>query len=156
MSETTTSIQQLAAEAYDCFTTSTRDNGDVYFVLKDGSPEWVKDLVYAAHGGDFLPDDYRYRWTYGALEFIQDSDDPENDQAEFSDLAVDIYTGDRLAWLASNLNRPGYVDEAVNEFGYDGKEGIIGAIGIGQYAEASEVYGLVLKALEDVSAGVDC
>ena len=142
-------IQDLAREASEWFETRQRDNGDTFFTLKDGRPDWVQDLVHAAHGEDFLPDDYRYRWTYGALEFIADADgDPLDDVGEFADLAVDTYTSERFAWLASNLQRAGYVDEAVEELGRpDG--GIVEMIGLGQYAEASEVYGLVCRALDE-------
>lgn len=150
----TTTIQDLASEAQGWFTTKQRDNGGEFFTLKDGAPEWVKDLVHKAHG-EFLPDDYRYRWTLGALEFIADSEgDPMDDAAEFADLAVDTYTGDRLAWLASNLQRPGYCDQVVQDFGSMPDPGdIVSLIGCGQYVEAEEVYGLVLSFLnESVSA----
>lgn len=150
---TSTSIQDLAKEAGEFFTTKAREDGAEYFTLKDGAPEWVKDLIHKAHG-EFLPDDYRYRWAYGAMEFIADSDgDPMDDAAEFADLAVDTYTGDRLAWLSSNLQRPGYCDQVVQDYGSMPDPGdIISLIGCGQYVEAEEVYGLVLQALESVSA----
>jgi len=145
-----TTIQEKAQEAAQWFESASRENGDSFIRTKDGTPEWVTELIHAAHHGftDFLPDDYRYQWTFEALEFIAESDDPEDGQSEFADNAVSVYTPARLQWLASNLQRPGYCDEAANEFGYDGKEGIVGLIGIGQYAEASEVYGLALQALE--------
>ncbi len=52
---------------------------------------------------------------------------------------------DRLAWLASDSSRAGYCDEAAAEFGQSGD--IVDMIALGQYAEAEEVYGLVLQAL---------
>lgn len=155
----TTSIKEFAAEAYACFESAVRDDDEpdtTYFVrLKDGSPEWVRDLVHAAHGDDFLPDDYRYKWTMEACEFIADADDPEDAGSDFADLAVNVYTSDRLQWLASNLQRPGYCDEAMREYGsteVGAFSGIVDLIGLGQYAEAYEVYGLVLRALEDHAA----
>ena len=151
---TTTNIQDRAGDAAEWFETKRRGDSEEYFTtLKDGAPEWVRELVYAAHHGwsDFLPDDYRYKWAAEACEHICEADDPD-DSAEFADQAVDVYTHERLKWLASNLNRPAYCDEAASEFGYAGD--IIAAIGLGQYMEASEVYGLVLDALRD-SAGVE-
>lgn len=60
-------VQQLAAEAYGCFETAERQDGETFWRLKDGSPEWVTDLVLNAHG-DFLPDDWRYACIGAALE----------------------------------------------------------------------------------------
>lgn len=163
MDATQTEIQRLAKVAAQSFEVATRDNGDEFYHITDGSPEWVTDLVHAAHGSDFLPDDYRYKWAADACEWIAESDDPD-DVGEFADSAVDVYTGRRLAWLASNLNRPSYCDDAVadmggysdGEYGRGGGErlGIIDMIGLGQYAEASEVYGLVLSFLEDSVAAL--
>ncbi len=148
---TTTDIRSLAKIAAQSFETRTRDNGDEFYTITDGSPEWVRDLVYAAHG-DFLPDDYRYKLASDACEWIADSDDPYETGSEFADEAVDVYTGRRLAWLASNLNRPGYCDEAAATFGAESPSSfsIIDLIGFGQYQEASEVYGLVLNFLQNL------
>jgi hypothetical protein len=143
--ETTISTQARKAAAW--FTTTTRGD-ETITVLKDDAPEWVSDLVFAAHGSDFLPDDWRYEKIGEALDFIADSDDPEDGYGEFADGAVDVYTHDRLAWLSSNLNRPAYCDEAVEELGSESSD-IIERIGLGQYYEANEIYGLVLRALEE-------
>jgi hypothetical protein len=146
-----TSTQDRAREAAEWFEVAERVEGDEdsrYIRTKDGCPEWVTQLVYSAHG-DFLPDDWRYNVIQDALEAIAESDDPEDAAGEFADSAVDVYTHARLKWLASNLNRAAYCDEAAQEFGAEGSPDIISMIGLGQYYEASEVYGLVLRALED-------
>jgi hypothetical protein len=141
-------IQDRAREAARWFETATRESGDEFLRLRDGRPEWVQDLVFAAHGaGEFMPDDYRYRLTREALEWIADEEsDPSDTASEFADQAVDVYTGARLQWLASNLLRPGYCDYAREEFGAEGD--IVALIGMGQFMEASEVYHEVLSALE--------
>ena len=144
----TTTVQDKAAEALTWFEVARRDENDpesTFVRTKEGTPEWVTQLVYAH--GDFLPDDWRYRKIMDALEFIADSDDPEDNSGEFADTAVDIYTSDRLAWLASNLNRIGYTDEAVSEFGAGEPMDIVTMIGWGQYAESEEIYQAVLAAL---------
>jgi hypothetical protein len=153
MAATATTIQDRAREASEWFETATRESGDEFLRLRDGRPEWVQDLVFAAHGaGEFMPDDYRYRYTFEALEAIAESDDPEDGAHEFADEAVDVYTGARLGWLASNLRRPSYCDTARDEFGEQlGHSDIVGIIGMGQYVEALEVYGEVLRALDDYS-----
>jgi hypothetical protein len=143
--------QARAQAAYECFESARRPEGESFTRVKDGSPEWVTDLVREAHG-DFLPDDWRYGCIQSALEFIADTDEPDDGAAEFADGYVDVYNGARVAWLDSSIHRGGYCDEALHEFGpVDGDRGVFGLLGLGQYMEASEVYGLVLQALADVA-----
>jgi len=147
--ETMTNIQDKATEALTWFESARRDENDpesAFTRTKDGAPEWVTDLVRDAHG-EFLPDDWRYDKIRDALEFIAESDDPE-DSAEFADQAVDVYTSDRLAWLSSNLRRASYVDDARENLG--ATNSIIDDIGLGQYQEAGEIYGSVLNSLESL------
>jgi hypothetical protein len=155
MSIMTTEIQDKAREAYDWFEIAKRDEADPessFVRLKDGAPEWITQLVYDAHG-NFLPDDWRYDKIQDALEFIMDVEYPDDGNSEFADGAVDIYTADRIKWLGSNLNRVGYCDEAAEEFGWGWSPGnvdnggIVELIGLGQYAEAEEIYASVLNSL---------
>lgn len=138
-------ITELAAEAAEWFET----RGGREF-LKEGRPEWVYELVREAHG-DFFPDDWRYACTAAALEAIRDADASELDDAgaSFADDQVDTYTAGRFEWLSSHLQRAGYVDEAVDELGAPNPDGIVERIALGQYAEALEVFGLVLAELRD-------
>jgi hypothetical protein len=139
-------IAQLASEAYGAFTTIERD-GQTIVTLKDDRPEWVYDLAYDAHG-EFAPDDWRYKSIRRALGAIGDDepDNPEDYAHEWADGNVDTYTGARLAWLASNLNRPGYCDEAMEELGGAGQD-IVAVIGLGQYMESLEIYASVVESL---------
>ena len=66
---TTGATQARAQEAYDCFETAARPDGETFTRVRDGSPGWVGELVREAHG-DFLPDDWRYGCIQSALEFI--------------------------------------------------------------------------------------
>ena len=147
--ETLTPLQQKAADALACFTTDHREVDDCDFTtLKDDAPEWVRALVRKAHG-DFLPDDWRYSIIRSAIGYIYEMDDPNDCDAWAEETAVDTYTSDRLAWLASNINRPAYCDQAREEYGEPWRtdQGLIGLIGMGQYVEALEIYSLVLEAL---------
>ena len=152
----TMTLNEKASEAYGWFETAARDNGNSFVRLKDGAPEWVTELVHRAHG-DFLPDDWRYSTIRNAVGWIADESDPD-EPGEFADSEVDVYTGARLAWFGSNLNRAGYVDEALEEFGArevsDSSE-LIELIGLGQYFEASEVFRLVVEALRDALEDAD-
>lgn len=142
-------VQKVAEEAAEWFERALRDENDsesAYVRTKDGAPEWVTDMVYDAHG-ELLPDDWRYECIRAAVVEIGETGD--DDAHSFADSYVDIYTRDRLRWLASSLSRVGYCDTASDELGVDPREGIVSLIGAGQYLEASEVYGAVWAALEN-------
>jgi hypothetical protein len=150
------SVQSLAAEAYACFevarratgdtATGPREDGERYWRCKDGTPDWVRDLVHAAHGG-MSPDDWRYAAIGTALESLADGMDPEEGH-DFADGYVDVYNHERLNWLASHSYRPGYVDDACEQFGTADGARIMDRIGLGQYFEACEVFSSVVRSLE--------
>lgn len=146
-----TTFADLASEAYDWFERKTRDNGDVFYSLKDGRPDWVHDLVMDAHG-DFMPDDWRYDAIHSILGQIHDySLNDENDasesQTEICDGLVDTYNSARSDWLGSHLHRGGYVDDAVENFGHS-DQGVYGDIGLGQFQELEEIYAYVVGSLQ--------
>jgi hypothetical protein len=143
MSDTLT-IDDLSTEACGWFERAERPDGESFTRLKDGAPEWITDLVHDAHG-DFLPDDWRNDCIRAALGSINDG---ENDPHEFADGHADVYNDRLYAWLSSNVTRASYVDEAVEEFGYPSDRGISGAIAMGQYMEALEVFESVVRSLE--------
>jgi hypothetical protein len=144
-------IQDKAREAYQSMETATRGDGTgrlgTYIRVKDDAPEWVRELAHTAHG-DMMPDDWRYDAIHSALSHIADSDDPEDDAAEFAD-STDIYNSDLIAWVGTG-GRSSYVDEAAEEFGP--VDDFYNSLQRGQYMELSEIYGLVLRALEEVEA----
>ena len=144
----TDAIKRLASEARGAMETRTREDGTSYVTAKDEGPGWVLDLAHEAHGG-MLPDDWRWSCIRAALAHIADSDDPEDEAGEFADGMVDTYTAGRLRWLASHLDRPGYVDQAADEHGAPDPDDLMGRIGMGQYVEAREVYDLVWRFLSD-------
>lgn len=152
-------FHELAGEAYGCFERKQRprrglDTSDPesYATLKDGSPDWLQDLVRSAHG-DFLPDDWRYEAIHSIIGGISDSgadDRREYEERSHEDLdgIVDTYNGERTAWLASNLQRGAYCDEGVEELGGDNLD-IFERIGLGQYMEAQEIMASVLDSLTE-------
>lgn len=146
----TRTIEELAGEAAGWFDTAERADGKRFVRTRDGAPEWVADIVREAHG-DFLPDDWRYQVIWDAVAHIEEFGDDEDIAFQFADSHVDVYTSDRLAWLASNLNRASYCDEAQEEGLVTQDADIIARIGLGQYMEASEVFGLVLSFLQRMS-----
>jgi hypothetical protein len=143
---TITSVQDLASEASGWFERATRPSGESFTRMKDDAPEWIGEMVHAAHG-DMLPDDWRYACIRAAVDHIADTSEADADAChEFADSYVDVYTSALTDWLDSHVNRPGYCDEAAEEYGGE-PDGINQRIMLGQYAEASEVFYAVSEAL---------
>lgn len=150
------SLSTIAQEAYDCFEYrehSEAAGGGRHAHVKEGSPEWVTDLVRTAHG-DMMPDNWRYDAVHSALEAIADADaEDESDlqgsdlDHEFCDAQVDVYTSARHEWLSSNLTRSSYCDDAVDEGLASPDTDLTDRIGLGQYMEAREVLTSVVRSL---------
>lgn len=150
-------VQELANDAYGWFETAYRRMaGDEvsYVRTREGAPEWVRDLCLEAHG-EMLPDDWRYVRIRSALACLLETNDPEDAAHEWADAECDIYTGQLGAWLMSNALRFNYVDNAVcdHEYDFGGRmgEGITGALQLGQYDEAREIYDAVWRFLQDLA-----
>lgn len=147
-------LTETARALADAFEIKTRDNGETFYCLKDGRPDWMQDALHAVHdGGDMMPNDWSYRLAHDmaqhiaeALEYdaAQDLDDIVNEGA---DSIVPDYTGQRLAWLSSHLSRLAFVEEAVCNAGGELPEdgGLARAIGWGMAQEAQ----LIGRALAD-------
>jgi hypothetical protein len=152
MTEQTQTLDSLASEGYRWFEQATRPNGgESYTRLKDGHPDWLKELVYAAHGnGEFLPDDWRYEVIQDALERLSDAEGEDLDDLahEFAD-DVDVYTGELNAWLSSDLRRQGYCDAAAEDGLVAADASLVQRIMAGQYTERLEVFAAVREALEE-------
>jgi hypothetical protein len=142
---TYTTIQDAAAALFAAFVSAKRDNGDTFYKLADGSPEWMTDAVHAAHG-DMMPDDWRYACIRGLCSSIADSSDPEDERGEIVDGEVDVYNAALVAWLGSNLWRGAYCDDAMQELG--APSSVWDLLRQGQYQEADETFGLLVAALE--------
>lgn len=136
-------IQELAAYANTFFERKQRpEDEDHYYVVADYRPTWVKEMAHAANG-EMLPDDYRYQYVVDTLTALENGDNPDE-----PDLQADDYKTERTRWLASNLLRLSYVDEAVAELGGSSGE-IIEDIALGQIFEKREVWGVVVNALQE-------
>lgn len=150
-------VQELASEAASWFErarratgdteTGPREDGEQFTRCREGRPEWIAEMVQDVHG-EMFPDDWKYACIWAALDAISESSDPDDYRAEFADDYVDVYTRQLMEWLESHSSRIGYCDEAAEEFGAISDDGIVKRMQLGQYAEAEEVYGLVLRAIE--------
>lgn len=153
-------IQELATRAESYFERRERpparqgDEPGHFYTLKDRHPVWVQELAHKAHG-DMMPDNFRYETIVDVLQALSEGQDPEEPSLE-----ADVYNHDLLAWLASNLERAGYVDEAVEQFGHAGEGGsrgggITGDIAQGQWYEKDEIWRLVVEALNERLEGIE-
>jgi hypothetical protein len=139
-------VQSLAKEALECFETAKRQpSGEEFYRIKDGSPDWVQELCQDAHGS-MLPDDWRYQFIQESLCVLADTDDVNHDDTR---LEADIFNYQLTAWLGSHGDRPGYVDEACDDYGAEADHGIMYRIARGQEYEKNEVLGLVRTFLEE-------
>lgn len=137
-------IQSLAKELYEHTETKFRENGAEFITLTDDAPDWAEDVIRTAHG-DLMPDDWRYRFIEDACQAIIEHED-DRDSA-YESLEADVYYHELLQWLASNLSRIGYCDDAAQDFGIsDGS--IINIIQWGQLSEKQETFNLLYDALE--------
>lgn len=144
-------VQSLASDLYDAMVLKTRANGESFTSLKDGSPDWMQDVVRKAHG-DFLPDDWRFaaiKHLASAVSEMDDADDADG-YGEICDGAVSVYTGALTAWLASNIIRVGYCDQAHEELG--AAANMSQALMQGQYFEYYETLTLLVSALQEHAA----
>lgn len=153
MNERTKTIGDLARELSEAFTAGPRISDDTkrpIRTLRDGAPEWMHDVVRAAHG-DMLPDDWRYEMIENAAGALSDTDD-EDDAREIIENNVPVYNADLLRWLGSHGGRAGYCDDAADEYGV---RGIMNLIQLGFMVEAREVFESVLAALRERAEAAD-
>lgn len=148
-------VEQLCAVLAGSFETRRRDSGEDFTVCKDDAPEWVRDAVRSAHG-DMLPEDTKYSMiceSAGKLTEYADDDstvDSLRDQiGEMADSMVDIYSADRVRWLASDFRRAFYIDDAREEGLIGPDTSTLDQIGIGQFQEYYEILGHLLSAIEN-------
>jgi len=92
-----------------------------------------------------LPEDFRYRSIESALLAISEG----QDSIEWAEDQVDVYNAALADWLGSHGYRGDYVEDARREFGE--AQSIWCALQQGQMMELSEIYGLCLSALEDLT-----
>jgi len=156
-------LTQTARALADAFEIKTRDNGETFYCLKDGRPDWMQDALRAAHdGGDMMPNDWSYSLAHDMAQHIAESleYDAGEDRADIiwqgADSLVPAYNGPRLDWLSSHLSRLAFVEEAIEDAGgalpKDG--GLMAAIGWGMARELEMIGNALWDAIE-AEAGED-
>lgn len=144
-------IKELATQMSEAFEVRKRNDDEEFYVLKDGSPEWMKTVCQTAHG-DMFPDDWRYLFISQVVDIMAESDNEEVEETKYN-MEASIYTHELTGWLHSRVDRISWMDEAYNEVGpFDSiSDHLMNA----QWMEMSEVFGLVLSALQDIANNAD-
>ena len=127
------------------FELKERANGDRFWTLKASRPQWLQDAVRDAHAGE-SPNDWRYGICHGICEYIDNCDMDETDEVDtfhIADSLVDIYTHDRILWLAERSSRTEYCDEAMD---YCEPDSFVDAIGVGQFLAIRDMAETIIAA----------
>lgn len=109
-----TTVQKLATELSAALTTQTRNDGDKFVVLKDGSPQWMTEVIHAAHG-DKMPDDVIYSFIGKAADAMAECDEDADEDAlreAIDEIEPPVYTHEQMKWFSSNWE---YCDQAIEE-----------------------------------------
>ena len=145
-------ISKLAEEMQAQFTRAKRANGDEFYKLKDGAPEWMTDVCCAAHdSATILPDDHRYEYIADAVDKLAEVERDRDADDAADQLEPDCYNNDLLAWVSSRLSRMSYVDDAIEA----GCSTLAEALACGQLEERREVFSQVLDALRERAEELD-
>ncbi len=139
------------------FETRNRDNGETFNCLVNNAPEWCTDVVLTAHG-DMLPDDYRYKWISQGADSLADIEPEEWEESihEIADGLTDVYNGELLNWLSSNLTRAEYINEYVSNAGIDSDNfDFFPLVMAGQYQEITETLQALISEIESLADDVE-
>lgn len=141
-------LAQLAGEAARFFETRERSNGEQYIARREDAPEWVLEMILAAHDGK-LPDDYTYACICDALEAIRSGEGRELEliAGEMADEG-DLHTAALLEWVKSSEHRIGYVDDELAGWAADMPPTLTTVVRLAQTRERHEVFEAVAEQLQ--------
>ena len=139
-------VIDLAQEMSEAFETRTRDNGDSFRVLKDGSPKWMTGVIHEVHGED-LPDDTIYRMIEMAVDAMADCEEVEEIVERIYEIEADVYTSDLTDWLNKRNDHVYYLTEALEEF--EPRDGFQ-LLMMAQKIQIDEVASATLNALQEI------
>lgn len=150
--DVSTDNQKNTAQAlHDAFVGKRRNDGATYYCLRDGSPEWMRDAIHAAHKAvDEGVQDAVYETVMDAAEYLASCNRWEDGAHEFADTAVSVYNDERVNWLAAHaIARGSLVDEACEELGTAPDASLFDRIAVGWYEWARRIYEAVREACEE-------
>ncbi len=138
------SVYTLATELSNAFTRTTRTNGDVIYILKDESPEWMTDTIRGLHSGS-LPDDTVYEMIRDCALAIAESDEDNEPIEAIYEMEPEHRTYQLIEWLKGNTQ---YADQAMEESGpYTSISDLLMAA---QKIQIDEIGASLISALESI------
>lgn len=144
---------ELMADFYGHFVSVVRNDGTKFYHLRSDTPRQYMEIVHAAHDG-MLPDDYVYETLYFLAGKFDDvlPDDWDDQAPDLCDSLVDVYNTDLLRWLASHLYRAQFVDEAVQDYGFDpGDFSLFKLLALGQYSEIRQIADYLISGIRNLA-----
>ncbi len=142
-------VREAATMLYRALITDKRNNGETFYKLQDGSPEWMTEAIHAAHG-DEMPNDTVYAFIGRAAGAFADGDaETDNEYSEvIAEMEADVYTSDLTGWLHESVNYVAYCDQAAEEFG--AFESIFDLLMAAQKLHIEEVAYALYRALDEM------
>lgn len=118
------------------------------YILKNNSPEYVRDALYNAHGGSF-PRDFIYSTIAELLQSLTESNTTEDNTTAIADtiqeIEADIYTADLTSWLNEHNGNVDYITQALEEHGQF-KDGFA-LLSTAQYIAKTDICNLFINKL---------
>lgn len=135
-----------------CFQDAKRDDGSEYICKAPDSPDWVRELVYTCHDGEWS-NDARYTLIRDAAVSISDQHFSDVDDARDAiyDLSTDLlptHTAEILQWFAGNTTRLEDCDTYLENTGVS-VESAYALLSAGYQLAAENVLGLIVDSLEE-------
>src|SRR5258706_15125542 len=103
---TPTTIQEAAGQLSRALVNDKRDDGSLFYKLTDDSPEWMTEVIRAAHC-DEMPNDTVYEFVNRIAGHLADCEEGEEEDA-IGEIEADVYTSDLTGWLHASVNYVAY------------------------------------------------
>lgn len=111
-------LMKLIIDLDNALVTDTRADGTKFKRLVDNHPQWMQDVIHAAHG-DRMPNDQVYRMIARIVSNLAEQDedsDIDTLREALYDVKPDAYTNDLTGWLHDRTDNIHYLTEALEEF----------------------------------------
>ena len=139
-------IVQLAKELDKALTTQER-NGEIIIVRREGSPDWMQDVIFKAHGDRMPSDDVYDRIAHIVSNLSGLDDDADEDAINdcLNELEPDVYTPDLTKWLHDRNDNIYYLETAIQNGARDGFQ----LLAMAQYEYIYEIANALVGALRE-------
>jgi len=150
-SSDSTSIRQLAALLSEALETKKRNDGNEFVSLKDGSPEWMTQVIRSAHA-DKLPDDTVYAFIEKAANALADASEDAEPSDVISEIEPDPYTASLTSWLNARPDHVYFLTECLEENRFDDGFQLLATA---QQKQIQEIGFALVSALENAAEQIE-